>query len=179
MSALFFPQRFDARRNGNSWQAKCPSHDDREPSLSIKEGEDRRTLHCHAGCPIDNAHAASGMTRRDLFVPTFRNGQRIMTSGRNGNGNDSEPTPQISSFDWEACVAAFTQKHSDRLSEWRGYSPEFCSSLYSQKLVGVHEGCLALPVHDRAGNSWVRIVGRRMVGRGFTHERASAQRHLS
>jgi hypothetical protein len=142
--------RLDAKRNGDGWQAKCPAHQDREPSLSIKEGSDGRTLlHCHAGCSIENVLSALGLTHRDLFRDESPlNGARRNTSS--GNGSEK---PHAAPFDWETCVSAFTQKHRDKLSEWRGYSIEFCSALHSQrKTVGVHEGCLALPVHDRAGN---------------------------
>jgi len=40
------------RRSGAGWVAKCPSHDDRRPSLSIAEGKGGRVLvRCFAGCP--------------------------------------------------------------------------------------------------------------------------------
>jgi len=39
-----------ARRSGNSWQARCPAHDDRNPSLSLTERDGRLLVHCHAGC---------------------------------------------------------------------------------------------------------------------------------
>ena len=40
----------EAKRNGKGWHARCPAHDDRQPSLSIAEGDDGRALmHCHAG----------------------------------------------------------------------------------------------------------------------------------
>lgn len=36
------------------WSAQCPAHDDRDPSLSIKECEDGTVLvHCFAGCPTN------------------------------------------------------------------------------------------------------------------------------
>lgn len=36
---------------GNIWMARCPSHDDRTPSLAIREGHDGKVLvRCHAGC---------------------------------------------------------------------------------------------------------------------------------
>ncbi len=39
------------RRAGAGWVARCPAHDDREPSLSIGVGRDGRVLlHCFAGC---------------------------------------------------------------------------------------------------------------------------------
>jgi putative DNA primase/helicase len=38
------------RRNGY-WMALCPAHNDHNPSLSIKEGDDGKPLlYCHAGC---------------------------------------------------------------------------------------------------------------------------------
>ena len=39
------------RRAGASWMARCPAHNDREPSLSIRQAEDDTVLvRCHAGC---------------------------------------------------------------------------------------------------------------------------------
>ena len=58
-----------ARRSGSGWQARCPAHEDRTPSLTISEGDDGRTLvHCHAGCTVEDIAAAVGLTLRDLFV---------------------------------------------------------------------------------------------------------------
>ena len=38
-------------RAGGAWMARCPAHDDREPSLSIRDAEDGKVLvRCHAGC---------------------------------------------------------------------------------------------------------------------------------
>src|SRR5205085_10933037 len=38
------------KRNGR-WTARCPAHDDRHPSLSIRETTDGKVLvYCHAGC---------------------------------------------------------------------------------------------------------------------------------
>lgn len=50
------------------WQARCPAHDDKSPSLSVAETRDGRTLiHCHAGCQaIDVVHAV-GLELADLF----------------------------------------------------------------------------------------------------------------
>jgi 5S rRNA maturation endonuclease (ribonuclease M5) len=55
--------------------ARCPAHADGDPSLSVTEGEDGRTLlHCHAGCPINEILAALGVAKSDLF--TRRDGDR-------------------------------------------------------------------------------------------------------
>lgn len=54
--------------------ARCPAHDDRSPSLSIKELPDGRVLvHCHAGCGALDVIAAVGLEWDALFPPTDRN----------------------------------------------------------------------------------------------------------
>src|SRR5258708_56111 len=50
MSADSLATALEARRSGSSWMAKCPAHDDRNPSLSIREVDGKVLLHCHAGC---------------------------------------------------------------------------------------------------------------------------------
>lgn len=40
------------KRSGGAWLAKCPIHDDRTASLSIKDGNDELLLFCHAGCNV-------------------------------------------------------------------------------------------------------------------------------
>ena len=49
------------------WIARCPAHDDRSPSLSIKEVADRLLLHCFAGCETYEIVSALGMELSDLF----------------------------------------------------------------------------------------------------------------
>ena len=41
-----------ARERGpGRWSARCPSHDDKSPSLSVREGDEGTVLlHCFAGC---------------------------------------------------------------------------------------------------------------------------------
>jgi putative DNA primase/helicase len=39
------------RKSGGGWMARCPAHDDRAPSLSIRDTDDGKVLvRCHAGC---------------------------------------------------------------------------------------------------------------------------------
>lgn len=54
-------------RNG-SWIARCPAHEDRSPSLTVKELDDGRILmHCFAGCGTDAVLGVIGLTLQDLF----------------------------------------------------------------------------------------------------------------
>jgi hypothetical protein len=48
-----------AQLSGDGWKARCPSHADENPSLSISEGKNGRVLlHCHAGCSQSEVIAA-------------------------------------------------------------------------------------------------------------------------
>ena len=38
------------RKSARGWIARCPAHDDRNPSLSLTERDGRLLVHCHAGC---------------------------------------------------------------------------------------------------------------------------------
>lgn len=50
MTADSITRALEARRSGSCWMAKCPAHDDKNPSLSIREVDGKVLLHCHAGC---------------------------------------------------------------------------------------------------------------------------------
>jgi CHC2 zinc finger len=56
------------RRSGAGWIALCPAHPDRNPSLSVREQNDRILLHCFAGCTAQEICAALGLELSDLFA---------------------------------------------------------------------------------------------------------------
>ena len=70
MTAASFAELVNARRCGaGKWQARCPAHRDRSPSLSIAEGKGGRVLvRCWAGCATESVCASLGITLRDLFA---------------------------------------------------------------------------------------------------------------
>ncbi len=43
---------------GTGWMALCPAHDDRKPSLSIRESNGKALVWCHAGCDQGDVIAA-------------------------------------------------------------------------------------------------------------------------
>jgi CHC2 zinc finger len=53
--------------SGAGWIACCPAHQDRSPSLSIKEQNDRILLHCFAGCSVEAICVAVHFNIKDLF----------------------------------------------------------------------------------------------------------------
>lgn len=57
-------------RAGSGWIARCPAHEDRSPSLSVRQGDEGRVLlHCHAGCTPEGILRALGLKLADLFPP--------------------------------------------------------------------------------------------------------------
>lgn len=70
MSAETLLSRLDGvKRSGQGrWLAKCPAHQDKRPSLSIRELDDGRVLvHCFAGCSVHDIVTAAGVELTDLF----------------------------------------------------------------------------------------------------------------
>ena len=51
LTAETIAKALGGRIAGGGWMARCPAHDDREPSLSICDADDGKVLvRCHAGC---------------------------------------------------------------------------------------------------------------------------------
>jgi hypothetical protein len=58
------------RKAGAEWMARCPAHDDRTPSLGIRDTDNGQVLvHCHAGCDQNMVIAALGS--RGLWAERF------------------------------------------------------------------------------------------------------------
>jgi hypothetical protein len=55
------------------WLALCPAHDDRSPSLSIKQIDDRILIKCFAGCGYLDVLAAIGLDASALFPDKVSN----------------------------------------------------------------------------------------------------------
>lgn len=72
MSAATLLSRLDRVKptGPGRWIARCPAHDDRGPSLSVRELDDGRVLlHDFAGCSVAEILAAVGLGMSDLFPP--------------------------------------------------------------------------------------------------------------
>lgn len=71
----------NGRKAGGGWLVSCPlpdhgqGHGDRDPSVSVTEGDDGRALvNCQAGCETENIVSAWGLKMSDLFEN--RNGHK-------------------------------------------------------------------------------------------------------
>ena len=69
------------RQSGPGFSARCPAHDDRNPSLSVADGDNGGTIiTCHRGCVLDDVLVALRLTReairpqrevRDEIIDTY------------------------------------------------------------------------------------------------------------
>ena len=66
-------------RSSGQWYANCPAHEDKSPSLSVKESDGGTVLlHCFAGCGAAEVMQAIGLSLSDLFPepPEPRSGRQ-------------------------------------------------------------------------------------------------------
>ncbi len=53
----------------SQWVAKCPAHEDRSPSLSIREVDNTVLIYCHASCSVYEILNSVSLTFSDLYPP--------------------------------------------------------------------------------------------------------------
>lgn len=67
-AALIESLEFCKQVSSDKWIARCPAHEDKSPSLSVKELQDGRVLiHCHAGCGANEILDSIGLDYGALF----------------------------------------------------------------------------------------------------------------
>lgn len=101
MSADTLLSRLDrVKRTGpDKWVARCPAHEDRGPSLAVRELDDGRTLvHCFAGCSVHEVVEAVGMNLSDLFPP------RALANGRKPERRPFTSDDALRCLDFEATL---------------------------------------------------------------------------
>ena len=123
--------------------AKCPAHDDHNPSLSIDEGaEGKILLKCWSGCVLEDVLRAAQLTIQDLFQPRIVEiSNRIAVSG---NGEK----PRGKRFDWDNCIDALSETAMIGMAKSRGFSMDFVNELKTLRMIGLHNDHFAVPVHE-------------------------------
>ncbi len=90
----------DARRDGPGFKARCPAHEDHNPSLNVTEAEDGKVLlRCWSGCSTESIVEAMGLTMRDLFPESDR--QRLATQPKTTKPKPTFPTVEAALADYE------------------------------------------------------------------------------
>ena len=71
------------QRQPGQWSACCPAHDDKCPSLSVRETPEGAVLmHCFAGCTVADVVIALGLKMSDLFPSQRRSGREPKRAAR-------------------------------------------------------------------------------------------------
>lgn len=81
-------QALKARRHSGGWIAPCPAHNDRDPSLTIRDGRNGILLHCWSGCTfgsIVDALKRLGVSDDPSSAPTLPPHRHDATGGRIGS----------------------------------------------------------------------------------------------
>jgi hypothetical protein len=88
MTAEAIAKALGGCKAGNGWTARCPAHDDRNPSLSISTGKGGKVLlRCHAGC--DQAQVIDALRARGLW----EHRERHSIKRRTYKANPQKDTP--------------------------------------------------------------------------------------
>jgi len=117
MSAdALLPRLAGVKRTGpGRWIARCPAHDDRHPSLSIRELEDGRVLlHCWAGCATEDVLCAAGLDW-DAMMPAHAVDHHIPRERRPYSPQDVLDCIALESL--IASIAASTLARGEPLSD--------------------------------------------------------------
>jgi putative DNA primase/helicase len=79
MTAESIAKALGGRKAGTAWMARCLAHQDREPSLSIADGDNGKVLvRCHAGCEQHRVIAA--LRTRGIWTDSDRCGGQTIGS---------------------------------------------------------------------------------------------------
>lgn len=68
------------RQTGDSkWMARCPAHDDKGPSLSVRDTGERTLIHCFAGCAAEDVLSAVGLSWPDIVRDKWQAAEHAAT----------------------------------------------------------------------------------------------------
>jgi putative DNA primase/helicase len=108
MKAESIAKALGGRKAGGDWMARCPAHDDREPSLSLRNAGDGKVLvRCHAGC--DQKRVIAVLRSRGLWE---ENGHRRFTrraprvAANNRPDRDDAKRTEAALAIWQSTVPA-------------------------------------------------------------------------
>ncbi len=110
----------DPHKNGVGYKACCPAHDDNDPSLSVKKGDNGGVvLFCHANCTTEAVVGAMGMTMADLFPPDPTRKPAASAKTATGKKEAVYATMEIG-VDWMARKLKGTVSRRDRYTDALG-----------------------------------------------------------
>nr|WP_281722278.1 toprim domain-containing protein [Nitrosomonas nitrosa] len=110
MRAETIAKALGGRKAGGGWMARCPAHDDREPSLSIRDADDGKVLvRCHAGC--DQGRVLAALHSRGLWDENGHRQHRFThpaphAVANNRSDRDGAKRTEVALAIWQASTPA-------------------------------------------------------------------------
>lgn len=101
-------------QRGDTYMARCPTHDDRVRSLSIKDVGDKVLLTCHAGCAVPDIVRDLGIAMTDLFEPDSEPGDRKIAQAYAYQNADGTLAYQVLRYE----PKGFAQRRPDGAGGW-------------------------------------------------------------
>lgn len=119
-----------------AWVARCPAHDDKEPSLSISQGEKAVVMHCHAGCSTKEILDSVNLTWGELFPD---------------NGYQKSDTAAYAKQVWDAAQVDVVRFHP--YAQKKKITHDFGArrGRASGRLVGRDADCIIVPMRSWDG----------------------------
>lgn len=115
-----FTPRPSGAGSGAGWIARCPAHDDRQPSLSVGVAEDGKVLvHCHAGCETEWVVGALGLTMADLMPGDPRRLDAPQPIGKSKTNGKPQTDPAFLTAD--AALQNLRRRHGNEAAAWEYY----------------------------------------------------------
>ncbi len=145
----------DGRKFGTVWMARCPAHEDRTPSLSIRDADDGKVLvRCHAGC--EQARVVGYLRDRGLWVASSReHGQKSRQSPQEQNDLEDARRTAAALNIWNSSAAAPGSRAENYLRSRGLYLPPPTTLRFHAGLRhpsgGVWSGMVALVTHGTDG----------------------------
>ncbi len=94
------------------WTACCPAHEDKSPSLSVRDAGDKILFHCFAGCSGEDILGALKLEWRDVHV-----GDRWEVAKRGAAGAAHLRVPEQESLDRSVlALAASAMRNGETLN---------------------------------------------------------------
>jgi putative DNA primase/helicase len=107
MNAESIATALGGRKAGRSWSARCPAHDDRNPSLSLRDSAGGGVwVKCFAGCPKNEI--IGSLKALGLWVggTSWRTSTKRLKPSAMKQSADDQTRTSIALSIWKACVPA-------------------------------------------------------------------------
>jgi len=151
------------RETPNGWMARCPAHDDRDPSLSINHGDRQPVVvKCFAGCTEEEICAAVGGTPAMLCGDNENgNGRSSWTPPRNHKTKPQPTTYPSYEEARDACDKTLAKSKGKRVAEREYQDADGAAYAYVLRYdlptpAGEKQEKTFRPISKR-GDSWVTL----------------------